>query len=74
MMSVQELIQEARILSVDERKQLMIALVDLLTEPAAKTQQKRGLRDFRGLGAHLYDGTDAQDYINEIRGEWDDRP
>ena len=73
-MSVQELIQEARTLSLDERKQLMKALVDLLTEPAAKTKQKRSLRDFRGLGAHLYDGTDAQAYINRIRSEWDDRP
>lgn len=74
-MSVQEMIQEARKLSVDERKQLMKALVDLLDEPPAHRKQiQRSLRDFRGVGAHLYDGTDAQEYINRLRSEWDDRP
>jgi hypothetical protein len=72
-MSLQEIIQEARTLSVDERKQLVKALVDMLTE-SAQPKPKRSLREFRGLGAHLYDGTDAQTYVNQIRGEWDDRP
>jgi hypothetical protein len=72
-MSLQEMIQEARTLSVDERKQLVKALVDMLTE-SAQPKPKRSLREFRGLGAHLYDGTDAQTYVNQIRGEWDDRP
>lgn len=74
MMSVQEMIQEARTLSVDERKELVKALVDMLAEsPQPKPARKRSLREFRGLGAHLYDGTDAQAYINQIRSEWDDR-
>jgi len=71
--SVQAMIQEARALSIDERKQLMKALIDLLAEPESP-KQKRSLREFRGRGAHLYDGTDAQAYINQMRGEWDDRP
>ena len=74
-MSVQEMIQEARTLSVDERKQLFEALADMLAEPSqASSKRKRSLREFRGLGAHLYDGTDAQAYVNQIRREWDDRP
>lgn len=74
-MSLQELIQEARVLSIDERKQLIKALVDMLAESAtAGPQRKRSLGEFRGLGAHLYDGTDAQDYVNRLRSEWDDRP
>ena len=74
-MSVQEMIQEARTLTIDERKQLVKALVDMLAEPPqAGPQRKRRLREFRGLGAHLYDGTDAQAYVNQIRSEWDDRP
>lgn len=74
-MSVQEMIQAAQALSIDERKQLARALVDMLAEAAqAQPKRKRSLREFRGLGAHLYDGTDAQTYVNQIRSEWDDRP
>lgn len=74
-MSVQEMIQAAQALSIDERKQLARALVDMLAEAAqAEPKRKRSLREFRGLGAHLYDGTDAQTYVNQIRSEWDDRP
>jgi hypothetical protein len=74
-MSVQEMIQAAQTLSVAERKQLIKALVDMLAESAsAHPTRKRSLREFRGRGAHLYDGTDAQAYVNQIRSEWDDRP
>lgn len=74
-MSVQEMIQEARTLSLDERKQLVKALVDMLTEPSQPVPgHKRSLREFRGLAAQLYDGTDAQAYVNQIRSEWDDHP
>lgn len=74
-MSVQAMIQEAATLSIEERKELVKALVDMLTEPQQpKSKRKRSLREFRGLGAHLYDGTDAQAYVNQIRSEWDERP
>ena len=74
-MSVREMIQQARALSVEEQKQLAKALVDMLAEvPQSASHQKRSLREFRGLGAHLYDGTDAQHHVNQLRSEWDDRP
>ena len=74
-MSVQEMIRAAQTLSNDERKQLVKALVDMLAESAQQPpKQKRSLRDFRGLGSHRYDGTDAQAYVNQLRSEWDDRP
>ncbi len=74
-MSVREMIEEARTLSVEEQKQLAKALVDMLAEALQDTHhQRRSLREFRGLGAHLYDGTDAQHHVNQLRSEWDDRP
>lgn len=73
-MSVQNIIQEARTLSIEERKELMKALVDLLAEPSqTSSKPKRSVREFRGRGAHLYDGTDAQAYLDKIRDEWDER-
>ncbi|QPC84243.1 hypothetical protein G4Y79_07680 [Phototrophicus methaneseepsis] len=70
-MSVQDLIQQAQTLSVNERKQLMKALVDMFESDSAQIQKRR-LRDFKGVAAHLYDGTDAQGYVNQLRDEWDD--
>jgi hypothetical protein len=72
-MSVQEMLQEARSLSTEERKELMKGLVDLLTE-APQTKVKRRISEFRGLGAHLYDGTDAQEHVSQMREEWDKNP
>ncbi|MBZ0280210.1 MAG: hypothetical protein K8L97_05685 [Anaerolineae bacterium] len=71
-MSVQEMIQEARTLSIDERKQLIKALVDMMTEPSTKgTPKQRSLRELRGLGKEIWSGIDAQAYINQGRDEWD---
>lgn len=73
-MSLQEMIQEAQKLSLAERRELIKALVDTLTDTVPHGMHKRTLREFRGVGTRLYDGTDAQDYVNQLRREWDDRP
>ncbi len=74
-MTLQDLIQEARTLSINERKQLVKALVDLLDEPPQpRSVRKQSARAFRGVGAALYDGTDAQAHVNQLRSEWDERP
>lgn len=69
-MSVQDMIQEAKNLTIDERKMLIKALVDMLGETESVSSY-RSLRDFKGLGAHLYDGTDAQAHVDQLRDEWD---
>lgn len=58
-MSVQELITQIRELSIAERKQLAKAMVDLLTESTEDEETvAREFRDYRGVGANLYDGTE----------------
>lgn len=69
-MALQEIMQEIRHLDIEERKLLISWIVDSLSEP----QKQYSILDFEGVGAHLYDGTDAQDYINQLRDEWDSRP
>jgi hypothetical protein len=71
-MTVDTLIEQARDLSDDERKQLIQALESML--PQSLPHKRRKLRDYRGVGAHVYDGTDAQDYVNQLRDEWDKHP
>lgn len=68
-MSIQEMIQEAQTLSIDERKQLIKALVDML--PDSPSIKKRSLRELRGLGKEIWAGVDAQEYVNQQRDEWD---
>lgn len=72
-MTLNEIIQEAQSLTTTERKKLIKALVDMIDQPERISLGKRSLRDFRGVGAHAYDGTDAQAYVNQLRDEWDDR-
>lgn len=71
-MALREIVQEARALSVEERKQLIKLLVDSLTEEQPK--KKRNLMELAGLGTEIWEGIDAQEYINQLRSEWDHRP
>lgn len=66
-MTFKEIVEELPLLSETERKQLMLIL-----ESFAETKHY-DLLDFAGFAAELYDGTDAQDYVNHLRDEWDER-
>lgn len=71
-MTLQEMIAKVPELSIDERKQLMHTLIDSIAE--TNTPKKHSILEFAGIAEELYDGTDAQDYVNKIREEWDERP
>lgn len=74
-MSVQDMLHEAQHLSHEERKALVKGLMDMLAESTQTVNKpKRSLREFRGVGASLYNGIDAQVYLNQIRDEWDGYP
>lgn len=38
----------------------------------ANATNMRDLRTFRGVGKHISLGMDAQEYVNQLRDEWDD--
>jgi hypothetical protein len=69
-MTFQEIVQEIESLSLQERKMLLSLIADSLTEG----EKEYDLLDFEGVGAHLADATDPQEYINQLRNEWDQRP
>ncbi len=69
-MTVAEILQQAKSLNVQERKELMKLLIDSFDV----TESKRHLSELRGLGKELWSGIDAQDYVNQLRSEWDERP
>jgi hypothetical protein len=72
-MTVQKMIQEAQKLSVEEREQLAQALQLMSQVTPQKITKKHRLSDLRGLGAEIWKDVDAQEYVNELREEWDNR-
>ena len=71
-MLLREIIQEARTLPIEQRKQLIKILVDTLTETEAP--KKHSILEFAGRGAEMWEDIDAQQYVNQLRSEWDERP
>jgi len=47
---------------------------DLSTTTVTEQPRQRSLLELEGLGAELWQEIDAQEYVNELRKEWDHRP
>jgi hypothetical protein len=72
-MTVAEIMEQAKILSTQERKELVKLLVDSLDIPEASVE-KHSILELAGLGKEIWEGIDAQEYVNQLRNEWDDHP
>ena len=73
-MTIAEILQQAKTLSGQERKELVKSLVDSLEVSEAAPCQQRRLSELRGLGKEIWEGIDAQEHVNQLRSEWDERP
>lgn len=72
----------ARIAPLSRDKQLLLLkrIADGLVaadtpaaSPAEEPEKKRSLLELEGIGVHNPIGMDAQEYVNQMRDEWDDR-
>jgi hypothetical protein len=72
-MTIAEILEQAKTLSMQERKELVRLLVDSLDVPEAAPRQQRRLSELRGLGKEIREGIDAQEYVNRLHSEWDER-
>lgn len=70
-MSVQEIMQAFEELTPEEQKQVLEAQMQIMQKTVSEPRKKRSIREFLGAGAHLYDGTDAQEQMRQLRSEWD---
>jgi hypothetical protein len=70
-MTVLEILREVEALSPEDQERLL----ELIENRREKNRPKRDLplNTFRGVGAELRD-MDAQEYVDQLRAEWDDRP
>ena len=58
---------------VSEQLQLIAVISQHLAQHPAnqKTPKTRSLLELEGLGAEIWNGVDAQEYVNELRDEWE---
>ena len=73
-MTITEIVHQAKTLSMQERKELIKLLVDSVDVPEVAAPQHRHLSELCGLGKEIWEGIDAQEYVNQLRSEWDKRP
>ena len=68
--------QHIKPLSQDEQLKLLAKMAEELSNGETKTEptEKRSLLELEGLGAEIWEGIDAQEYVNELRNEWEHRP
>ena len=71
MLSMYEVLQQAKALKPDERKELLRLLKKIVAVDDGEMPPP-SLRDLRGKGKGIWQGVDVDAYINELRDEWDD--
>ncbi len=76
-LSVEELYERyIKPLSPEERLRLLAMTAHDLAQPSAELPKgkTRSIMELHGLGAEIWEGVDAQEYVNKLREEWDHRP
>ena len=73
-MTLQDILHKAQALTAEERRELIKMLVDTLGNPETNERQQHSLMELAGLGAEIWHGVDAQEYVDKLRSEWDHRP
>jgi hypothetical protein len=59
-------------LPVAERLRLLAMVArDLASETRPAEQPKRSIMELHGLGKDIWKGKDAQEYVDQMRDEWD---
>jgi hypothetical protein len=70
-MTYSEIVAEIENLSVNERLSLITTIAETLKNERLK---QHSLLELDGLGADLWQGIEATDYVKSLRSEWDHRP
>lgn len=64
--------QQLALLPTADRLKLIELLASGLGAATAEPEPpRRNLMELRGLGKEIWEGVDAQEYVNQLREEWD---
>lgn len=58
----------------EKEKLRLIAKVSNDLAETESEEPKRSIMELHGLGAEIWEGIDAQKYVDELRNEWENRP
>lgn len=64
--------QQIRELPAQARLQLLALIAQDLASPSWGKQHR--ISELQGLGKEMWQGIDPQEYVNQLRREWDERP
>lgn len=67
-------IRYIRPLKPAERARLLMLLAQDMANTLPMPQTPHSLLELEGLGADLWQGIDAQAYVQQLRSEWDAQP
>jgi hypothetical protein len=74
MQTAEEIYQQyVKSLPAGEKLRLIAKVSNDLIEDETE-KPKRSIMELHGLGAEIWKGIDAQEYVNELRNEWEHRP
>ncbi len=68
--------QHIKPLSHDEQLKLLAKMAEELANGKQEKElpKKRSIMELHGLGAEIWEGIDAQEYVDKLRDEWEHRP
>jgi hypothetical protein len=69
---LQQVLQEIEQLTTEEQFEVLNHTTRQLKEKTVKPK-RHTLSEFRGIAPNLLEGRDAQDWVNELRDEWEER-
>ncbi len=70
MATYEQILRLTKGLNLPEQLQLLEALTRMVRHQVEKTES-HNIMDLEGLGAEIWQGIDAQDYVNQERASWD---
>jgi len=74
---VEQVLSEIEQLTLVEQMEVLEHLVQQMKQSVqgvtVNKKPKRKLSEFRGIAPNLLEGMDAQEWVNQLRSEWDDR-
>lgn len=73
-LTLEELIKQAEQLSIPERLQLISRIAENLSHSDMPISVKKySITDFRGIASNQLSGADAQNWVSELRHDWQER-
>jgi hypothetical protein len=64
--------QHIKAIPVTEQLRLIALIGEQLALKTAQIEKQPSLLELEGLGSHIWEGIDAQEYVDKLRQEWED--